>query len=67
MIKTVKDDVYSEKKMKNSTIDIIDYLRSNGHPFAQINTIEKLNEPDKTIDINYVISNGPSFILKELI
>ncbi len=66
LIKTLKGDVYSEKLIQNSTIDIINYLRSTGHPFVQINTIENFNEVDKTIDIIYEITNGPRYYIERI-
>ncbi len=66
VIKTVKNDVYSEKKMEDSALLIVDLLRDNGHPFVQINTIEKVNLADNTIDINYVISNGPPVYIERI-
>lgn len=66
VIKTVKNDVYSEKKMENSALAIVDFLRDNGQPFVQINTIEKVNLANNTIDINYVISNGPPVYIERI-
>lgn len=66
VLKTVENDVYSEKKVENSALAVVDYMRENGQPFAQINTIEKVNVAEKTIDINYVISNGPSLYIERI-
>jgi len=66
IIKTYNGDVYSEKKIEDTSIGIISYLRSYGLPFAQINTIEKLNVANNTIDIEYVISNGPPVYIERI-
>lgn len=65
-IETIEGEVYSEKKIYNSNLNIVDYLRSNGYPFVQVNAIEKLNEIDQTIEINYIISNGPQIYIERI-
>ena len=65
-IKTITGDVYSEKAIQTSNLQIVDYLRNNGLPFVQVNAIEKFNNIDKTIDINYVLSSGPPVYVERI-
>ncbi|MBL6770563.1 MAG: outer membrane protein assembly factor BamA [Rhizobiales bacterium] len=65
-IKTITGDVYSEKAIQTSNLQIVDYLRNNGLPFVQVNAIEKFNNIDKTIDINYVLSSGPRVYVERI-
>ena len=65
-IKTIKGNVYSEKAIQTSNLQIVDYLRNNGLPFVQVNAIEKFNNIDKTIDINYVLSSGPRVYVERI-
>ena len=65
-IKTNTGNVYSEKAIQTSNLQIVDYLRNNGLPFVQVNAIEKFNNIDKTIDINYVLSSGPRVYVERI-
>jgi len=65
-IKTVKDDIYSEKAIETTSLAIISSLREKSNPFVQVNVTEKINELNKTIDINYVISNGPPVYIERI-
>lgn len=65
-IKTVKSKTYSEKTIETSSLAIISSLRQRGNPFVQVNVIEKIDELNKTIDINYVISDGPSVYIERI-
>jgi len=65
-IKTVAGEVYSEKLIQTTTLQITNYLRSNGLPFVQVNAVESLNEANNSIDINYVLSNGPQLYIERI-
>jgi outer membrane protein insertion porin family len=65
-IKTKAGDVYSEKLIQTSSLQIVNHLRNNGLPFVQVNVIEKFNEANNTIDINYVLSNGPQLYIERI-
>ena len=63
---TVRGDVYSQSNIEKSSLAIVDYLRKNGNPFAQVKVLEQINVTDKTIDINYVISDGPQLYIERI-
>ena len=65
-IKTLMGDVYSERLVQDSSLQIVDSLRSNGLPFVQVRAVENLNDIEKIIDINYVLTEGPRVYIERI-
>ncbi len=65
-IKTLTGDVYSERLVQDSSLQIVDSLRSNGLPFVQVRAVENLNDIEKIIDINYVLTEGPRVYIERI-
>jgi len=65
-IKTLMGGVYSEGLVQDFSLKIVDSLRSNGLPFVQVGVVENLNDIEKKIDINYVLTDGPRVYIERI-
>jgi len=65
-IKSLTGDVYSERLVQDSSLQIVDSLRSNGLPFVQVRAVENLNDNEKIIDINYVLTEGSRVYIERI-
>lgn len=66
MISLYKGDIFSRKKLTQSSQRITDALGDNGYAFANINPIPKLDEEKLEVALNYFIDPGKRVYVRRI-
>ncbi len=66
IISTKRNSYYDESKINANKTNLVDFMKANGNPFVVVNVVEEVNENLKTVNLTYVLSNGPPVYIERI-
>ncbi|MDG2186695.1 MAG: outer membrane protein assembly factor BamA [Hyphomicrobiales bacterium] len=65
-ISTLEGGIYSASEIDQTSINIVDFMRSQGYPFVVAMGVEKINEKSLLVNVDYQIINGPPVYIERI-
>ncbi len=66
LIALTEGDVFSRRKVTDSTTAIIDRLGEEGYAFANVNAVPEINEKDKRVNVTFFIDPGKRVYVRRI-
>ncbi len=66
LISTNATNYYDESEINRNKTNLVDFMKANGNPFVTVNVIEETSENTKTVNLTYIIDNGPPVYVERI-
>ncbi len=66
LITTNVNNYYDESEINLNKTNLVDFMKANGNPFATVDVIEEINDNTKTVNLTYILENGPPLYVERI-